>query len=158
MLRLWRICAKVHADGAFSGEGAYRFGGRWNPPGATLVYASTTLSFAALELYVNVEPEDVPSAFVSIEAQVPDKISMQTIDAKSLPAAWRRCPAPPALQAIGLRWLERNQTLLLNVPSVVIPEERNILINPLHPEFSRLTMQAPKPFSFDPRTWTRRSR
>jgi len=158
MQRFWRICAKSHAGSAFSGEGAFRCGGRWNPPGVSLVYASTTLALAALELFVNVEPEEVPGAFVSIAVQAPDHASIESVEIASLPHGWRRCPAPQALQAIGLRWLERGDTLLLSVPSVVIPEERNILINPLHPEFPQLTIQPPKAFSFDPRTWTRRAR
>lgn len=157
MRRLWRLCAKAHAAKAFSGEGAFLYGGRWNPPGLSLIYTSATLSLAALELYVNVEPEDVPGAFISMEALVPEGASLETIDLKSLPRAWRRCPAPAALQAIGRRWLEQGETLLLSVPSVVIPEERNFLINPQHPEFSKLAIQRPKPFSFDPRTWTRRT-
>jgi RES domain-containing protein len=156
MRRLWRMCAKAHAAKAFSGEGACLYGGRWNPPGVPLVYTSATLSLAAMELYVNVEPEEVPGAFIAIEALVPDGASIETIEAKSLPRGWRRCPAPAALQAIGQRWLEQGDTLLLSVPSVVIPEERNVLVNPNHPEFSRLAIQPPKPFSFDPRTWTRR--
>jgi len=155
MRRLWRVCAKAHVSKAFTGDGAFLYGGRWNPPGVSLVYTSTTLSLAALELYVNVEPADVPGGFISMEALVPDGTSLETIDLSSLPRAWRRCPAPAALQAIGRRWLERGETLLLSVPSVVIPEERNFLVNPEHPEFLRLAIQPPKPFSFDPRTWTR---
>ena len=156
MMRLWRVCARVHAAQAFSGQGAALYGGRWNPPGVSLVYTSRTLSLAALELYVNVEPDEVPGAFVCLESQVPDGVSQERIEATSLPRAWRRCPAPAALQAIGQGWLQRGKTLLLIVPSVVIPEECNVLVNPRHPEFSRLAIRPPKPFSFDPRTWTRR--
>jgi RES domain-containing protein len=147
--RLWRICAKRHGKGAFSGDGAKLFGGRWNPEGVPLVYTSTTLSLAALELFVNLDPEDLPGGFVSIEVRAPQNLSSETIEMASLPHGWRRCPAPAPLQEIGRRWVERGESLLLSVPSVVIPQECNVLINPRHPEFSLLSIEAAKRFSLD---------
>ena len=69
-MRLWRICRRVHAAGAFSGEGARLYGGRWTSPGVKVVYASTSLALAAIETFVNLEPNLRPDALVSIECAV----------------------------------------------------------------------------------------
>ena len=150
---MWRICARKHANRAFSGDGARIFGGRWNPPGVAIVYTASTLSLAALELFVNVDPDDFASGLVAIPADVPDDVSIGTIDARSLPRNWRRYPAPESLQAIGAEWFHKSESTLLSVPSAVIPEERNYLINPAHPGFEKLTMGKPQRFTFDARMW-----
>jgi RES domain-containing protein len=89
--------------------------------------------------------------FVSIGIEVPDDLPIATLDRDRLPADWRAEPPSTATQQLGLDWLRTAPSALLRVPSAVIPQEQNYLLNPLHPEASRLTPHAPEPFTFDPR-------
>lgn len=152
-MRVWRICRVAWASTAFSGEGARRAGGRWNHKGTSVAYASTTLSLAALELFVNLDPEDAPTDLVAVDLRLPDDVTSRAIDASDLPPDWRDFPAPVELKDIGSNWVRTNKTLALYVPSVVIPHERNVLINPAHPDMSRAQLGRAEPFHFDPRMW-----
>jgi RES domain-containing protein len=87
-----------------------------------------------------------------------DNIEVDVLDIASLPANWREYPAPEPLTRIGEAWLRQFRTAILAVPSVVIPHERSYVLNPDHPDVSRLAIGEPEPFSFDPRMWARRKR
>jgi RES domain-containing protein len=150
---LWRISKRKYATTAFNGEGARRFGGRWNSRGRSVVYTSATLSLAALETFVHMEISDAGNLFVYIRAEIPDEISMEMIDISQLPSNWRNLPAPRALSEVGDKWFDEGQTAILVVPSAIIPVENNYLINPLHPDFSILQIHPPQPFELDPRMW-----
>ena len=150
---VWRICKKRHVRTAFSGIGAEKHGGRWNRKGERMVYASSSLSLATLELFVHLEPRLIPSDLHSIVATLPDSVSFEELTIKQLPKNWRRYPAPARLQAIGSKWLRGKRSFVLIVPSAVNPDEKNILLNPLHPEAASLTDIKSKPFHFDPRMW-----
>ncbi len=76
---------------------------------------------------------------------------MEILDAASLPARWRRFPSPPENQAIGDRWVAEGRSLILRVPSVIVPAAANFLINPSHPEFGKVAVGRPERFAFDPR-------
>ena len=86
-------------------------------------------------------------------ATLPDSVSFEELTIKQLPKNWRRYPAPARLQAIGSKWLRGKRSFVLIVPSAVNPDEKNILLNPLHPEAASLTDIKSKPFHFDPRMW-----
>lgn len=150
-MRLWRLVKTRYAITGFVGEGARRFGGRWNSKGSAVVYCSTTLSLAALEILVNLAAEDFGTHFVFLQAEVPNEVPMATCAFTELPDNWREYPAPVALAAIGDTWIEQANTLLLAVPSAVIPQEQNILINPSHPDFRAIRFYPPKLFVLDPR-------
>jgi RES domain-containing protein len=150
---VWRICKKRHLRSAFSGIGAEKLGGRWNPRGERMVYASSSLSLASLELFVHLEPKLIPPDMCSVVATVPDSVLFEELTVKRLPKNWRSYPAPARLQAIGSKWLRSKRSLLLIVPSAVNPDEKNILLNPLHPDAASLTDIQSKPFHFDPRMW-----
>jgi RES domain-containing protein len=150
-VRVWRICSRRHQR--FDGEGARRYGGRWNHAGSLVVYASGSLSLAALELFVHVDIDTAPADLVAIPVDVPDALSVETIKIASLPKDWRRYPAPEALKNIGTAWAAKASTAILAVPSALIPEERNYLLNPKHRDFKRLRIHKPIPFRFDPRMW-----
>jgi len=150
-VRVWRICFKSHQ--AFDGAGARRHGGRWNHPGASVVYTSGSLSLAALEYFVHVDPDIAPERLIAISADIPDSIAIESIEIAHLPSDWRRYPAPGALQDIGTAWVRRGSTLVLAAPSALIPDERNCLINPAHRDFKRIRVNKPVPFHFDPRMW-----
>ncbi len=152
-MHVWRICKQQHVSGAFSGIGAEKYGGRWNHKGERMVYASTSLSLAALELFVQLEPDCLPDDLQSVEATFPDRASVEELKVADLPRNWRDYPAPASLQGLGSAWLRERRSLLLVVPSAVNPEEQNVLVNPLHPEITTLSDVSSKPFSFDPRMW-----
>jgi RES domain-containing protein len=90
---------------------------------------------------------------VAVPAEIPAAASIMRISAPELPPGWRRTPAPEALADIGSRWARARTTLVLAVPSAIIPQELNYLLNPLHPDFERIRVGRPEPFSFDPRLW-----
>lgn len=151
--RVWRLCRRRHAATAFSGEGARLYGGRWNPRGSAVVYTSQSVSLAALETLVHLDPEDAPADLVVIPVDVPSAVDVREVAARELPARWRTTPAPAELQQLGADWLRRGDTAVLSVPSAVVPQERNYLLSPAHPQFAQLTVGEPEPFAFDPRLW-----
>jgi RES domain-containing protein len=120
-----------------------------------VVYASATLSLATLEYFVHLDPSDMPGDLVAVPADVPDGLPRTEIRAESLPPNWRAYPAPDALAELGTAWARARKTPILLVPSVIVPQERNVLLNPAHPEFRRIRVGPPEPFSFDPRLWRR---
>ena len=150
---LWRIVKARHAASAFDGEGARRYGGRWNPRGTGVVYLGGSLSLAALETFVHLAPEDARLALVAIEVIVPDSVKIADLPAKRLPADWRNEPPPHATQQIGLDWVKHGETALLRVPSVIVPHEFNYLLNPAHAAAGKLKIQPAVSFGFDSRMW-----
>lgn len=138
MRTVWRITTARFAQTAFSGEGARLYGGRWNPKGWEVVYTAESQSLALLELMVQDDP--LRAHYVLISAQLPADLPEMRIEVDQLPQDWRNIDARDALQAVGLAWLEGGQTAVLNVPSAVVPAERNLLINPRHPDFSRIVI------------------
>jgi len=126
-LSAWRISKRIYAepsDAAFDGEGSRRYGGRWSPAGRRVAYTSSSLALASLESFVNLDPKDAASDLVSIRVEIADEITIETIEAATLPANWRRHPYPGELQLIGERWLLAESSVCLRVPSAVIPEGR----------------------------------
>ncbi|MBI5529821.1 MAG: RES family NAD+ phosphorylase [Deltaproteobacteria bacterium] len=151
MIRAWRICRRIHS--AFDGEGARLAGGRWNRPGTAVVYTSSTLSLAALELFVNVDSDDAPADLVALFADIPARLPMKVVRLQSLPPGWNSFPAPDAIAGIGSRWVRGGTTAVLAVPSAVVPSETNYLLNPAHRSFGRIRIGAAEAFSFDLRMW-----
>ena len=147
-MRLWRICREIHAAGAFSGEGARLYGGRWNSRGVRVIYTSPSLSLAAVETFVHLEPNLRPDDLVSIEAELPDHVNTERIDLKSLPRKWYEL-RDESLQTFGDRWTRAGQSVALHVPSAAIRGEWNVLLNPQHSDFRKLKIGKPKPFDFD---------
>ena len=147
-MRIWRICRQRYADVAYAGEGARLYGGRWNSKGIKVVYTSTSLALAAVEMFVNLEPKLRPDDLVSIEAQVPDEVRTERLDVKSLPRDWYQL-RDESLRAYGDRWILNATSAALYVPSAAIRGEWNVLLNPDHPDFARLKFQKPRPFEFD---------
>jgi RES domain-containing protein len=155
-LSAWRISERTYAPrsaAAFDGEGSRRYGGRWSPAGRRAAYASSSLALASLEYLVNLDPVDAPPDLVSIRVEIPEAILIETIETATLPPNWRRNPYPRELHSIGERWLLAESSVCLRVPSAVIPEEFNLLINPLHRDFDALHFLEPVVFNFDPRMW-----
>ncbi|MGO8983830.1 MAG: RES family NAD+ phosphorylase [Terriglobales bacterium] len=152
-MRLWRICRRIHAASAFSGEGARLFGGRWNSPGVRVIYTSPSLALAAVETFVNLEPNLQPDDLVSIEAAIPEDLPTERLDLKSLPRKWHVL-RDESLRKFGDHWIRAGKTMAMYVPSSAIRGEWNVLLNPGHPNFSRLKIEKPKRFEFDLRMFS----
>ena len=149
MQTVWRITTARFASTAFSGEGARRYGGRWNPKGWEVVYTAESQSLALLELMVQDDP--LRAHYVLIPARLPQGLPETRIDAGLLPANWRTIGARDVLHVIGQAWLQDMQTAVLNVPSAVVPAERNYLLNPRHRDFDRITLGEPQSLQTDTR-------
>ena len=147
-MRFWRICRRRYAAEAASGEGARLYGGRWNSHGVRVVYASTSGALAAVETFVNLEPNLRPKDLVSIEGDSPDTIEIGKVALENLPADWYES-RDEALREVGDEWVRAGKTVALLVPSAAIRGEWNLLLNPAHANFSSIKFQSPEPFDFD---------
>ena len=148
----WRIVPVERAADAFVGEGAKLFGGRWNSPGIAVVYGSQHKSLAALEQLVHRNPR-APDRFNAFRFHFPDAL-IETLPSRSLPDDWRQQPLPLSTQQLGDAWVREARSAILAVPSIIIPEEFNYLINPAHPDFREITVGKPEAFVFDTRLLT----
>ena len=146
----WRLVRANRAEHAFSGEGARLYGGRWNPPGLRATYLSGSRALAALEVLVH-EAERIPaSAFLFFEARFPSEF-VREIHPDEIAGDWRGYPPKPNTTGVGEEWIRSQKTPVLRVPSILIPEEANYLINPEHPRANEIEVRDPRPFRFDPR-------
>jgi len=151
---LWHICKAQHAGTAFSGEGSVLYPGRWHHAGMPVVYCSESRSLAALEQRVHLPQGRLPPHFVCFRIEVPPEVAVAEVSFPDLPASWRRHPPPSALRDIGTGWAEAGETVVLQVPSAIVPGEHDYLLNPRHADFARLEIGAPEPFDFDERRVT----
>ena len=149
-MRAFRIVKKRHMLTAFSGDGARAYGGRWNFPGIPMVYAAHTRALAALESLVHFGGAERRMEFVTSELEIPEKLAMQQELAK-LPRDWRREEIHPSTQAIGSEWQRSGSSAALLVPSVLVPQEFCVLLNPEHPDTDKILVSFPEPFTFDSR-------
>jgi RES domain-containing protein len=147
---VWRIVKAVYATQAFDGEGARIYGGRWNSPSVRMVYTADSAALAALEHLVRLNDASAQPKFVLISAVLPDEL-VDDLDRSALPEHWRSTPAPPALQQIGDRWAKSKGSAALRVPSAIIEQQSNYLLNPEHPAFSSIAIGAVERFIFDER-------
>lgn len=150
---VWRVTRKAHAEQPLSGEGARRYGGRWNHAGSAVVYTSESLSLAVLEYLVNLPISDLPDDLVSVQIQIPESLPQNRISVADLPDNWRAFPAIEDLKDIGTDWAREAKTAILSVPSVVIPTELNYLINPAHEVTRRIEIVSVEPFALDVRLY-----
>jgi len=153
-VRVWRLCQEAYAKKALTGEGGVHAHGRWHLKGVQVVYASATLSLAALELLVRMERALAPPDLAAIEIEIPASVEVEHVPLSKLPAGWDAYPAPESTQRLGMRWLAAGRTAVLEVPSAVIPREHNYVLNPTHPLFRRIRTAGATPFAFDSRLLT----
>ena len=138
----WRIARAVYAD--LSGYGALITGGRWNSPGRPVVYCAADASLSVLEVRVHLDlPPDL----------LPDDYVLMRIEAATPPAVERIDALPSDTRAFGDAWLASGRSAVLDVPSAIVPESRNILINPAHPDARAFAIIGTRPFGFDSRLW-----
>jgi RES domain-containing protein len=139
-LIVWRLCRRPYAD--LSGEGAARYGGRWNSPGNRVVYTTSSAALAVLEVRVHLDlpfdllPEDYVLVAIDLGALEVETVQTDVSDPR----------------AFGDAWIKQARTPVLQVPSVIVPET-NFLLNPSHQAASLAKIADIRPFGFDPRLW-----
>ena len=153
MNEAWRLLKKSRRATAFTGEGARLYGGRWNHRGTAMVYLADSLSLAVLESFVHLIPAEKKTLCFAYQIMIPDQLEMDKIILEQLPANWRALPAPEQCKDVGTDWVAANQSVALVVPSVLVPVQFNILLNPEHPDFDHIQIEEWGDFSFDPRMW-----
>ena len=146
----WRIVKVARVPDAFTGEGARRAGGRWNYPGTAMVYTAESLALAALEVLVHLDGPLLLLSYVQIPVEFSDRLCRR-LDLDSLPEDWSSNPPPGSTKSVGAEWVASHESVVLAVPSAIVPDEFVYLINPRHRDFSALRIGQPTSFRFDPR-------
>ena len=152
MQRIYRLTKARYADTAFSGEGLMRYDGRWHRRGIRIVYASDAPASALLEVIAHTEAHNrLQHDYVLFEVRLDPDEHLLTVGSDMLPDDWRAVPWPTSTQEIGMFWHEEQASVVLDVPSAVVPRQRNVLVNVAHPRFNELQIQEPEPFEIDSR-------
>jgi RES domain-containing protein len=146
---VWRIARRRYALDR-TGAGARESGGRWNRPGTAVIYAGRSVGIAALERFVHVAGV-VPSDLVLVRIDLPERCSVEEPALRDLPADWAAVPIGPGSMDFGTAWARAARSLVLHVPSAILPEEGNAVLNPLHPEFAAVRMSVLREFHYDVR-------
>ena len=146
----WRIVLESEAAMAFSGEGAWLYGGRWNSPHVRVVYVSEHQSTAAFEVFINNMPFIADEKYKAFRLEWPDDIT-EIFPIKKLPADWRISPLPTSAREIGDHWVRERRSAVLALPSAIAPDDINFLLNPEHSDFRRIRIHSPIDYEFDPR-------
>jgi RES domain-containing protein len=133
-IRAWRLLKAKYEKDAFSGEGAYKFGGRWNSIGTRVVYTAESIALATLEILAGGVPISLLDGFIKIPVEF-DESSIFPFD--SLPDNWNKYPPGRKTREIGDAWAAGMKSLVLKVPSAVVSEEFIYIINPLHPDAAK---------------------
>ena len=154
MASAWRIVRASRAQTAFTGEGPWRYGGRWNSRGARIVYVSEHQSTAALEVFANRMPFVLEEQYKAFHLEWPDDLT-ETFPLKQLPQNWRIHPASSETREIGDRWVKERRSAVLALPSAMSPADTNFLLNPEHRDFKRIRIASPIDFDFDSRLLNR---
>lgn len=150
MLRAWRIVHEDYLATAFSGEGARMAGGRWNSEGISVVYTASTLSLALLEMIVHLEIKETLKWFKAIPLRFSETL-VRSVSPGALPLMWNS-PQPLALtRTVGDTWVKQADVPVLCVPSAVVPNESNYLLNPNHPDFRQINIGQIIDLPADPR-------
>jgi RES domain-containing protein len=145
---VYRITRQIYAND-LSGTGARLYGGRWNNIGRPMVYTASSQSLAILEALVHLPTAIIPNDFCLITINTPEDIFEANI--RLFPPNWAAYPEPEILKRTGDFFLKENKRLLMKVPSAIVKQEFNYLINPMHPKISSVKIIKSEPFTFDER-------
>ena len=150
VLKSYRIFKSIYLGTANTGYGSSLYPGRWNNRNVPLLYSSETLSLSCLEITVNANVSGLLDNYLFIEYQFKESF-VYMIEIKDLPPDWMVSPASNTTRDIGDEWIKSNKSAVLRVPSAIIPQEHNYLINPNHVDFSNITQSKASHFIFDDR-------
>ncbi len=152
---VWRIATDTPSYQAhdLSGAGAKKTGGRWNEIGTSIVYSSATRALACLETVVHLNAGGLPLNRYLVEITIPDAVwgNARVENPGSLLVGWDAEPAGQVSILFGTAWARSGSSALLLVPSVIVPEECNILINPAHADGAKITAAKKRKWLYDPR-------
>ena len=149
-VKAWRIVKSKNATSAFTGEGARISGGRWNSPGFAVVYTAQTASLAMLEMLVHLQSRELLRRYVLFEVTF-DEALVTAVATKDLPGTWKMSPPSAQGQCLGDAWVLGGSSAVLKLPSVIVPDEFNYLLNPSHGDFAKITIGPKQPVEFDHR-------
>ncbi|MDE2678284.1 MAG: RES family NAD+ phosphorylase [Gemmatimonadetes bacterium] len=153
MIEAWRLASPEHSGTVgdmLSGEGARRYGGRWNRPGRRAVYLGGSLALASMELLVHLKAPAVLETYRKLRVRIPRAL-VAAVSECDLPADWAAPRMHPGTQEMGDRWLRSRASAVLRVPSAVVIGEVNYIANPRHPDFGRIDAGTIRGFRFDAR-------
>ena len=150
---VWRIAIDTpdYTADDLTGKGARQSGGRWNRLGTPMVYAASSISLACLETVVHLGTHDLPLNRYLVRVEVPDDVWSSTAQFDARNVGWDAIPAGKVSLDAGETWAARRSSALFVVPSVIIPEETNILINPRHKDASRIIARKIRRWTYDAR-------
>ncbi len=151
MVTTYRIFKSKHSTSWHDGEGAFRYGGRWNSRGTRLLYTSGSLSLAAVEMLVNLNSEELLYSYSYATVEFDESLILPVEKFRKLTANWNASPPPIDVQRIGDDWAMSARSPVLKVPSAAIPIESNYLINIGHEQFTSFRLGMPTAFTFDSR-------
>jgi RES domain-containing protein len=148
-MQVWRLFPERFRETAFSGVGGLYVASRWNHLGTEMVYCATSPALAALELFVNLDPNEVPDDLLMAAAEIPDDL-IEQLELELLSADWRELNNL-ACRDLGSGWAASGRSVALRVPSAVVDGDWNVLLNPRHADFTKIQIDAQKPFRYDGR-------
>ena len=146
---VYRISSPKYIDD-LSGAGAKQYGGRWNDKGTALVYFAGSRAMAVMEVLVHLRPENLDSEYILAVFEVPDD-KVKLIETNDLPIDWKVEPAIEKIKEVGNSFVKENEYLLIMVPSVIVEEEFNFLMNPNHFDAKKIKLISKRSFKFDVR-------
>ena len=153
LIRAYRIVKTRRVATAFDGEGAFLYGGRWNSEKTRLVYLASSVALALLETLVHLDDANLRASYSIVPLSFP--ASCVATPGKNgcpaLPNDWAQMPAPLAAARWGDAWVAQNKALLVRVPSVIVPQESNFLLNTAHPDWDKASIRKAQPLSLDAR-------
>lgn len=155
MITAYRLTQRRFQYSAYSGAGSLKRNGRWHRAGLPVVYAAEAPAIGLLELMVHVEhPRLITMELVVVSCRFEETL-LEAVEAyvgkEGLPDDWNTFPWPASTQQIGRRWFEEARSVVLEVPSAVLPSAKNYLLNPNHPRFKEVRQGTPEPFNVDVR-------
>ncbi len=151
---VFRLCKREYRKD-LSGNGARKFGGRWNSKGTSMVYTGETRALCSTEIAVHSPYGIIPEDHFMVSIEIPKHITIAELSLKDLPPEWNFFPQQEETQKIGDAFIQEGKYLVLKVPSATIQGEHNYLINPNHSDMKRISVIQTEPFTFDKRLFIR---
>lgn len=151
-MKVYRITRNRYEKSVLSGEGGRKVASRWNYKGDAVTYTSVTRALSLLEMLVHMDMEDIRKMdLVICEINIPDSVKIQNIPSKSLPEGWNKTPFAQGSQVYWKSFIQKKKSAVLRVPSIIIPEEWNYLIDPTHPDAKKIKVSSCSPLTLDSR-------
>jgi RES domain-containing protein len=149
-MKAYRLAREPYAN-SLSGRGAAIRGARWNSVGVEMVYTASNKSLAMAEVVVHLSAATVPDDYMMVTLEIPDYLEIKEVVPSALPKDWNVFPYSTVTQYLGDDFIHDNKVPVLRMPSAVVQGEFNLLLNPYHPDFKKIKIEAIEKFSFDSR-------